>query len=109
MEIWKRPLSTLCEVISESCLPEEYGGTERSIKELRSKFYQIIYLFNILSIFFFIILTIIGELYDTLEEFKVWFEEQDELIADLTKKSRSTSTDGLSCGLDGSFRKLCVD
>lgn len=65
--------------------------------------------FNILSIFFFIILTIIDEFYDMVEDFKVWFEEQDKLIADLTKKSRSTSTDRLSYGLEGSFRKLCVD
>lgn len=46
---------------------------------------------------------------DDVEAYSTWFKEQDEMVADLSKKTEHPVTDNLSYGLEGSFRKLCVD
>ncbi len=35
--IWKKRNEDLAEVIPKECLPEEYGGTEKSVRKLRGK------------------------------------------------------------------------
>lgn len=44
--LWKKDNSKLSEEIPKECLPEEYGGTEPSMKELRSKQYDYVQSFT---------------------------------------------------------------
>lgn len=38
MEIWKNPVTELADVLPKSSLPSDYGGSDKSVKELRGKY-----------------------------------------------------------------------
>ncbi|KAK7580472.1 hypothetical protein V9T40_001101 [Parthenolecanium corni] len=86
VEIWKNPVTELADVLPKSSLPSDYGGSDKSVKELRDNWYRV------------------------LVENSDWFKSEETVKADLSKKVNPDSCkDTMPFGIEGSFRKITID
>lgn len=97
---------TLYNYVPKDVLPEEYGGTAGKLQDMQGKKH-----FSGLFFFAFTyrLILFLDAWVKKLEEYTPWFNEQDNIKADESKRpGKPTNYDDLF-GMEGSFKQLSID
>ncbi|XP_065201052.1 alpha-tocopherol transfer protein-like [Planococcus citri] len=88
VQVWKDDPKKLITVLPKEVLPANYGGTEKPLEELKDRWYE------------------------EIKNYQDWFISDEKNKADLNKKpvdSSYANNDVTNYGIEGSFRKICLD
>lgn len=90
VQVWKEDPKKLINVLPKESLPKDYGGDDKSMEELRELWYE------------------------EIKKNQDWFIAEEKNIADLSKRPADSignggNNDVTNYGIEGSFRKICLD
>lgn len=108
--MWNDKAFNLANVLPKEILPVDFGGEEKSLEELRGKFFSLIV--ELLTNRYMLISTRVllsDKWYEEIKRHRDWLIAGEKEVADLDKKPTQISSDSAQFGLDGSFRSLSLD